>query len=232
MSVYGDALLASFEWLNKTEVAEQIAKMREGRLEARDKLLNSISRGIVKMAISFSKGSRGALAVDDMIQEGIIGAYTAIDRFDPTSKASLYGYALSLPSRNSPAGYVFEAMKQASRRSNVVPTSIAEMKLGKFAFTCGYDSPARDDSKLTVQDITPDISTIGVADHKLLAIKLNNLIAKAKLDRQSKDFEILMKMTESDEVTLQEVADLYGNCREGIRKNYSKTLSKLRAVAV
>ncbi|MDI9636669.1 RNA polymerase sigma factor RpoD/SigA [Kamptonema cortianum] len=76
--------------LTKQEEIELTLAARNGSVEARERLIESNIRLVINLARSYNSH---AIPLEDLIQEGVIGLMTAVDRFDPTRGFRFSTYA-------------------------------------------------------------------------------------------------------------------------------------------
>lgn len=81
----------NFEVLSKEESIELAKKAQSGDKKAREKLVNSSTRFVVKYAHQFSGYN---VPIEDLIQEGNMGVIKAIDKFNPDFGYSFLTFAV------------------------------------------------------------------------------------------------------------------------------------------
>jgi len=114
--------IGQYSLVTRQEEIELAAEIDKGSEEARQKLIRSNLRLVVKIAHDF-KG-RG-LPLLDLISEGNIGLVRAVEKFDPSKGAKLSSYA---------AWWIKQAMRRAlanQSRTIRVPVQSAS-KIGKI----------------------------------------------------------------------------------------------------
>jgi RNA polymerase primary sigma factor len=82
--------ISEFPPLSPEEESELAAEVKNGNCAARDRMIRSKLRLVVKIARDYA---HLGVALSDLIAEGNIGLIKAIDRFDPTKGAKLSTYA-------------------------------------------------------------------------------------------------------------------------------------------
>jgi RNA polymerase sigma factor (sigma-70 family) len=94
---YGDSDLADYlatfqdsSSLSDAEFLNLFKKFKQGDVQARDRIINSYLR--LAVSIARTKCGRG-LDMTDMVQEGLLGVWTALEKFLPEKKARLITYA-------------------------------------------------------------------------------------------------------------------------------------------
>ena len=114
--------IGQYPLISTEEEAALALKIAEGDQEARDTLIRSNLRLVVKIAHDF-KGM--GLPLQDLISEGNIGLMRAVEKFDPTKGAKLSSYA---------AWWIKQAMRRAlanQARTIRIPVQSAS-KIGKI----------------------------------------------------------------------------------------------------
>lgn len=101
--------ITSYPLLSDQERLELIKLTKEGNSKAREKLINSNLRLVVKPAYKYSK-SLNHLQVLDLIQAGNEGLIKAIDNYNPSLGTALSTFAMSYIK-----GYILRAINQTER---------------------------------------------------------------------------------------------------------------------
>jgi RNA polymerase sigma-32 factor len=80
--------------LSREEEYETAVAMKKGSRAARDKLINSNLRFVVRRAHTYSGYISKGISLEDIIQQGNIGLAKAADKFDPEKKIKFISYAV------------------------------------------------------------------------------------------------------------------------------------------
>ncbi len=234
------------------------ARIRKGDVEARDRMIRSNLRLVVKIAKDFDGMG---LPLLDMINEGNIGLMRAVERFDPRKGAKLSTYA---------AWWIKQAIKRALANQGKtirLPVHLVDRvakirrtanrlheELGREAteaeiaealgmtrervtelLTASYrpaslDAPMGDDADTQLQDIVPDENSQTAYEDYEAQTRLDLL---RELVGQLDDRELTIirhryGLDGGPERTLEEVGDRFGVTRERIRQIQGSALAKLR----
>lgn len=124
MKCYMDDI-GHFPLINKAEEVILAKLIKEGDMQAREKLIRSNLRLVVKIAHDF-KGM--GLPLQDLVSEGNIGLMRAAEKFDPQKGAKFSSYA---------AWWIKQAMRRAlSEKSKTIRIPIASItKINKIRAT-------------------------------------------------------------------------------------------------
>ena len=79
--------------LSKEEMTELFIRLRNGDLEAKEKLINGNLKLVLSILKSFNNKN---VNLDDLFQVGVIGLIKAIDNFDITYGLKLSTYAVQI----------------------------------------------------------------------------------------------------------------------------------------
>lgn len=234
------------------------ARIRKGDDEARDRMIRSNLRLVVKIAKDFDGMG---LPLLDMINEGNIGLMRAVERFDPRKGAKLSTYA---------AWWIKQAIKRALANQGKtirLPVHLVDRvakirrtanrlheELGREAtdaeiaealgmtrervtelLTASYrpaslDAPVGDDAETQLQDIVPD-ENIQTAYQDYEAQTRLELLRELVAGLDERELTILRYRYGLDggpERTLEEVGNRFGVTRERIRQIQGSALAKLR----
>ena len=252
--------IGQYQLVTPDEEVELAAEIANGSDEARNKLIRSNLRLVVKIAHDF-KGS--GLPLLDLISEGNIGLMRAVEKFDPTKGAKLSSYA---------AWWIKQAMRRAlnnqSRTIRIPIQSAGKMSKIQFARAKLTELYGREptDAEVAAEAKLTERTVCGLRTGKTTTISLNDpiqhgedgemsdLIPDAKsvaLDDIMQDEEVLAQMAdlvsrldEREQAilklrfglngerprTLDEVSQTIGRTRERVRQIQNQALEKLRAM--
>ena len=250
--------IGEYELITPAEEAELAALIKAGSQEARQKLIRSNLRLVVKIAHDF-KG-RG-LSLLDLIAEGNIGLMRAVEKFDPSKGAKLSTYsawwikqsmrrAIANQARTVriPIQSASKLTRVRTARNNLKndlgrePTTkeIAEdtgmsertvSALSKVkSGTISLDAPIRPGEEGRFQDLVPD-DTVQRPDEEVgEAERLNQMLGLLNyLDKREKTvIERRFGLNNFRKHTLEEVSTVIGRTRERVRQIQNQALEKLR----
>ena len=234
------------------------ARIRKGDAEARDHMIRSNLRLVVKIAKDFDGMG---LPLLDMINEGNIGLMRAVERFDPRKGAKLSTYA---------AWWIKQAIKRALANQGKtirLPVHLVDRvakirrtanrlheELGREAtdaeiaealdmtrervtelIAASYrpaslDAPMGDDAETQLQDIVPDENTQTAYEDYEAQTRLD-LLRELVGQLDERELTIIRYRYGLDggpERTLEEVGNRFGVTRERIRQIQGSALAKLR----
>jgi len=234
------------------------ARIRKGDAEARDHMIRSNLRLVVKIAKDFDGMG---LPLLDMINEGNIGLMRAVERFDPRKGAKLSTYA---------AWWIKQAIKRALANQGKtirLPVHLVDRvakirrtanrlheELGREAtdaeiaealdmtrervtelIAASYrpaslDAPIGDDTETQLQDIVPDENTQTAYEDYEAQTRLD-LLRELVGQLDERELTIIRYRYGLDggpERTLEEVGNRFGVTRERIRQIQGSALGKLR----
>ncbi|MBP2070863.1 sigma-70 family RNA polymerase sigma factor [Thermoanaerobacterium butyriciformans] len=168
--------------LTRKEEAELFKRLRNGDKSAKDILVEHNMRLVQKMA---SKLSKPGFEFDDLVQEGLIGLLTAIDKYDYTR-----GYKFSTYSVWYIRQRIQRYMKNTSK-SVRLPIHIQE-KINKVLSTM-YDLEQKNGEKPTVKEIAVEMKLDENTVGKYLKLaesvaSLNQYVDDEKCDAELIDY--------------------------------------------
>lgn len=257
MKVYMQEI-ATYPLIHKGQEVDLAAEIADGSEDARQQLIQSNLRLVVKIAHDF-KGL--GLPLLDLISEGNIGLMRAVDKFDPSKGAKFSSYA---------AWWIKQAMRRAlanqSRTVRIPVQSASKMNKIKYAQNRLYIELGREPtdgeiakrvrlSERTVNTLRkPEMRWISLQDPIQAGENgdFEELIpdrgAKGpdvwvdEADIQKRLQELLAELDERESVvlrlrfglddkapkTLEQVSEAVGRTRERVRQIQSQALAKLR----
>lgn len=206
--------LKDFYVLSPEEERELAKRKSEGDKEAREKLINHNLRLVISVA---KKYRYPGMEFMDLIQEGVIGLMTAIDKFDYTMGFKLSSYAtLSIKRRiwrismhNGDPAAIPEYIKALTYKMHLIEKDYVDAHNGKMP---SYEYLARE---------------MGVTVDKIKLIKKTtrtpvSLDAEVyEDDRDSvslKDTLVSEKLTPEEEIIKQELCKVMRECVDDIKK--------------
>ena len=251
--------IGQFRLVTQKEEAQLAKRIAKGDQEARDILISSNLRLVVKIAHDF-KG-RG-LPVLDLISEGNIGLMRAVEKFDPSKGAKLSSYAawwikqsmrralanqartIRIPVQSaSKIGKIQNAKakltqtlgreptdKEIATEINLTERTVTGLRQGK-ASTISLFDPIQNGAEGEFKDIIPDDKTIAPNDI-IQDDETLQLMMKmvAKLpERERVILKLRFGLDGGKPKTLEEVSHAIGRTRERVRQIQNQALERLRA---
>jgi len=250
--------IGQFPLVSTEEEVELAAQIAQGNQEARNKLIRSNLRLVVKIAHDF-KGL--GLPLLDLISEGNIGLMRAVEKFDPSKGAKLSSYAawwikqsmrralanqartIRIPVQSaskiskiqSARQKLTEEMgreptdKEIAAEVNLTERTVTGLRLGK-ATTISLHDPIQRGEEGEIRDIIPDEKTS--APDELVQdeeILKHMLELTYKLEERERQILALRFGLDGDRPkTLEEVSQHIGRTRERVRQIQNQALDKLR----
>ena len=234
------------------------SKIKSGDQDAREKMITSNLRLVVKIAKEYSNIG---LSLLDLINEGNIGLMKAVERFDPTKGGKLSTYASwwikqsikrALANQSKTIRlpiHMVDRVTQIRRTSTSLaerlgrdPTDdelAAEMDLPVSRIThlkavsqkpASLDSPIGDDDGSTLSEVVPDDKSRSPLEH-LQSKSLIGDISSVLDQLEPREAEIMrlrFGLEGLDPHTLEEVGEKIGVTRERVRQLQQQALRELR----
>ena len=251
--------IGQFRLVTQKEEAQLAKRIAKGDQEARDNLISSNLRLVVKIAHDF-KGL--GLPLLDLISEGNIGLMRAVEKFDPTKGAKLSSYAawwikqsmrralanqartIRIPVQSaSKIGKIQNAKakltqtlgreptdKEIATEINLTERTVTGLRQGK-ASTISLFDPIQNGAEGEFKDIIPDDKTIAPNDI-IQDDETLQLMMKmvAKLpERERVILKLRFGLDGGKPKTLEEVSHAIGRTRERVRQIQNQALERLRA---
>ena len=251
--------IGQFRLVSQKEEAQLAKRIAKGDQEARDILISSNLRLVVKIAHDF-KGL--GLPLLDLISEGNIGLMRAVEKFDPSKGAKLSSYAawwikqsmrralanqartIRIPVQSaSKIGKIQNAKakltqtlgreptdKEIATEINLTERTVTGLRQGK-ASTISLFDPIQNGAEGEFKDIIPDDKTIAPNDI-VQDDKTLQLMMKmvAKLpERERVILKLRFGLDGGKPKTLEEVSHAIGRTRERVRQIQNQALERLRA---
>ena len=251
--------IGQFRLVTQKEEAQLAKRIAKGDQEARDILISSNLRLVVKIAHDF-KGL--GLPLLDLISEGNIGLMRALEQFDPSKGAKLSSYAawwikqsmrralanqartIRIPVQSaSKIGKIQNAKakltqtlgreptdKEIATEINLTERTVTGLRQGK-ASTISLFDPIQNGAEGEFKDIIPDDKTIAPNDI-IQDDETLQLMMKmvAKLpERERVILKLRFGLDGGKPKTLEEVSHAIGRTRERVRQIQNQALERLRA---
>ncbi len=251
--------IGQFRLVTQKEEAQLAKRIAKGDQEARDILISSNLRLVVKIAHDF-KGL--GLPLLDLISEGNIGLMRAVEKFDPSKGAKLSSYAawwikqsmrralanqartIRIPAQSaSKIGKIQNAKakltqtlgreptdKEIATEINLTERTVTGLRQGK-ASTISLFDPIQNGAEGEFKDIIPDDKTIAPNDI-IQDDETLQLMMKmvAKLpERERVILKLRFGLDGGKPKTLEEVSHAIGRTRERVRQIQNQALERLRA---
>ncbi len=202
--------------LSQEETKNLVIQMQQGNQEARQKLITHNLRMVLKIAYQFQNSMK--LPIEDLINIGVFGLIYAIDNYDP-DKGSLS--AIAYPAiKNTYLKYLMytKRQKRNDERDISLQTPVYQNKDGK-------DITLEDTLGDTLADENVSLEDTVIGKIQSEAVKK----VLQKLTKQEREILYLRYgIPDGKTHTLEEIAQMKGITREGVRQAEAKALKKLR----
>ncbi|MCQ2396432.1 MAG: RNA polymerase sigma factor RpoD/SigA [Lentisphaeria bacterium] len=251
--------IGQFPLVNQTEEKKLAKLIAKGDAAARDRLINSNLRLVVKIAHDF-KGM--GLPLLDLISEGNIGLMRAVEKFDPSKGAKLSSYAawwikqsmrralanqartIRIPVQSaSKIGKIQSAKarltqtlgreptdKEIANEINLTERTVTGLRQGK-ASTISLFDPIQSGAEGEFKDIIPDDKTMAPNDivQDDETLGLMMDMVKKLPEREYTILKLRFGLDGEKAKTLEEVSHAIGRTRERVRQIQNQALERLRA---
>lgn len=252
--------IGQFQLISQEEEAVLASKIADGDDAAREALIRSNLRLVVKIAHDF-KGL--GLPLLDLISEGNIGLMRAVEKFDPSKGAKLSSYAawwikqsmrralanqartIRIPVQSATKiGKIQTAKsklvqslgrdptdKEIASEINLTERTVVGLRQGKTSTISIFD-PIQNGADGEFKDIIPDEKTFSPDDIVKDEETLNHMLELiSKLEERERVILNLRFGLQGDKPkTLEEVSISIGRTRERVRQIQNQALDKLRAL--
>ncbi len=250
--------IGQYSLVTPKEEVELAARIAAGDAEARDKLIRSNLRLVVKIAHDF-KGL--GLPLLDLISEGNIGLMRAVEKFDPSKGAKLSSYAawwikqsmrralanqartIRIPVQSASKISKIQAArarlkekldreptdKEIAEEVNLTVRTVSGLRLGKTT-TISLHDPIQHGEDGEFRDIIPDDKSIGPDALVQDAETLRHMLELIDHldDRERRILQLRFGLNGERPRTLEEVSQCIGRTRERVRQIQNQALEKLR----
>ncbi len=251
--------IGQFRLVTQKEEAQLAKRIAKGDQEARDILISSNLRLVVKIAHDF-KGL--GLPLLDLISEGNIGLMRAVEKFDPSKGAKLSSYAawwikqsmrralanqartIRIPVQSaSKIGKIQNAKakltqtlgreptdKEIATEINLTERTVTGLRQGK-ASTISLFDPIQNGAEGEFKDIIPDDKTIAPNDiiQDNETLQLMMKMVAKLPERERVILKLRFGLDGGKPKTLEEVSHAIGRTRERVRQIQNQALERLRA---
>ena len=252
--------IGQFRLITPEEEADLAIKIAEGDQAAREALISSNLRLVVKISHDF-KGL--GLPLQDLIAEGNIGLMRAVEKFDPTKGAKLSSYAawwikqamrralanqartIRIPVQSASKMSKIQTAKtkltqklgreptdqEVAKEINLTERTVAGLRQGR-PLTISIFDPIQTGADGEFQDIIPDEKS-GFPDDIVQDEEMLERMRDLteKLEEREKIILNLRFGLQGDKPkTLEEVSRAIGRTRERVRQIQNQALRKLRAL--
>ncbi len=252
--------IGQFQLISQEEEAVLAMKIANGDADARETLIRSNLRLVVKIAHDF-KGL--GLPLLDLISEGNIGLMRAVEKFDPSKGAKLSSYAawwikqsmrralanqartIRIPVQSATKiGKIQSAKsklvqslgrdptdKEIASEINLTERTVVGLRQGKTSTISIFD-PIQNGADGEFKDIIPDEKTFAPDDIVKDEETLNHMLELiGQLEERERVILNLRFGLQGDKPkTLEEVSISIGRTRERVRQIQNQALEKLRAL--
>jgi len=250
--------IGQYSLVTPQEEVELAARIAAGDAEARDKLIRSNLRLVVKIAHDF-KGL--GLPLLDLISEGNIGLMRAVEKFDPSKGAKLSSYAawwikqsmrralanqartIRIPVQSASKISKIQAArarlkekldreptdKEIAEEVNLTVRTVSGLRLGKTT-TISLHDPIQHGEDGEFRDIIPDDKSVGPDALVQDAETLRHMLELIDHldDRERRILQLRFGLNGKRPRTLEEVSQCIGRTRERVRQIQNQALEKLR----
>ncbi len=251
--------IGQFPLVNQKEEAQLAKRIAKGDKEARDILISSNLRLVVKIAHDF-KGL--GLPLLDLISEGNIGLMRAVEKFDPSKGAKLSSYAawwikqsmrralanqartIRIPVQSaSKIGKIQNAKakliqtlgrdptdKEIANEINLTERTVTGLRQGK-ASTISLFDPIQNGAEGEFKDIIPDDKTVAPNDiiQDDETLSLMMQMVSKLPERERVILKLRFGLDGEKAKTLEEVSHAIGRTRERVRQIQNQALERLRS---
>ncbi|MBR0459891.1 MAG: sigma-70 family RNA polymerase sigma factor [Victivallales bacterium] len=252
--------IGQFPLVSPQEEIELAARIKTGDEHAREKLIRSNLRLVVKIAHDF-KGL--GLPLLDLISEGNIGLMRAVEKFDPSKGAKLSSYAawwikqsmrralanqartIRIPVQSASKISKIQAAKaklaeqlgrdptnnEIASEVNLTERTVMGLVLGK-ATTISLHEPIQHGEDGEYRDIIPDEKSTAPDELVQDEETLTHMLTlTSKLEeRERRILELRFGLNGERTKTLEEVSQTIGRTRERVRQIQNQALDKLKAL--
>ena len=194
----------SKQWINKKDI-----NARNKIVEANLKFVANIAKNYKGLGLSYS----------DLIQEGNVGLFKAIDRFDPDKGYKFISYAVN---------WIKQSILEALNKKN----SLKSVELPNET----YDDIIDDKKDLTINDILLDDVYIDLSDderrHEKDICDITNFLLTGLTSREKYIVCQYNGINEKKPKTLEEIGTNLGITKERVRQINENAMKKMRAHAL
>ena len=250
--------IGQYQLVTPGEEVELAAEIADGSDDARNKLIRSNLRLVVKIAHDF-KGL--GLPLLDLISEGNIGLMRAVEKFDPTKGAKLSSYAawwikqsmrralanqartIRIPVQSASKISKIQAARvklsedfgrdptdaEIAEEVNLTERTVTGLRLGKTT-TISLNDPIQHGEDGEFRDIIPDEKTTSPDEIVQDEEILSHMLELVnRLDeREQAILKLRFGLSGERPRTLEEVSQTIGRTRERVRQIQNQALEKLR----
>ncbi len=250
--------IGQYDLVTPQEEVELAARIANGEQEARQKLIRSNLRLVVKIAHDF-KGL--GLPLLDLISEGNIGLMRAVEKFDPSKGAKLSSYAawwikqsmrralanqartIRIPVQSASKISKIQAARtklaeslgrdptdpEIAKEVNLTERTVTGLRLGKTT-TISLHDPIQHGEDGEFRDIIPDDKTVSPDEIVQDEETLKHMLELIDHldDREQAILNLRFGLNGERPRTLEEVSQTIGRTRERVRQIQNQALEKLR----
>lgn len=212
--------------LSRDEEVKIVKLAKGGCIKAMHALINSITPLIMREAYHWvASGANDGIGVVDLFNEGVLGAYRALETFDETLGFRFGTHAIGVH------GMVKTCMRDAVANSHIIPQSTYYLKKHGALHITELDSPIPNNSHhLTYSDIVADKSNdmdtpveYDMIERDMATIDLNELI-----DRMPDGIEKTTIRKVANGMTMREIASDTKCSRMMPQRNTEKAIATIQ----
>jgi RNA polymerase sporulation-specific sigma factor len=205
----------------KLSTQEELELLKINDARSRQKLIMSIMPLIINQARKLVKVTKQD--VNDLINDGVIGAYKAIDTFDATLGTKWSSYAVGGKSR------VYAEMQESIKNSELIPRSVKDRVDNTYYNVASFDQQITEDGS-TLSDLISDENATdpsSVCDNVLSFNKssLAEVVQRLQNNKYKKTLTLF-----GQGLSCREIGKLCGVSHEMANKNKEKAISELRKI--
>lgn len=229
--------------LSEEEFAILFAEYKKGNIKARDRIIESNLRLVLKVA---SKYVGQGFDLEDLVQEGNLGLFRAIEKFEIErgNKFSTYAYwwimayikkfiigsgILKISQKEVKKEMLFSQCQSYLRvllnrePSNEEIADFSGLDLSEIEKILLYKS-------INLSDITePVVDYSDSVEDQVITVERDRVLSEA-VSTLNPRLALILEQNFGSEMSLQEIGDLMGITRERVRQLKNKALKRLREV--
>lgn len=211
-----------FSLLTVEEERELVKKSWEGDKKARDKLVTSNLKFVVKIANTYKNQG---LDVEDLIMEGNEGLIIAASKFDPSKNNRFITYAVFWIKQ-----YMQKALFESGRKVKIPLNRKDEFNSSKWnmasldaVYTDDEDGDSLGDSIFDERILSPEEEVIRLRQIETVKKEF------CKLNKKEQDvLRMRFGLDGNEEMSLQKISEVLDYTKEGIRKIEQRGLQNLK----
>ncbi|MCK9568017.1 RNA polymerase sigma factor RpoD/SigA [Candidatus Pacearchaeota archaeon] len=242
--------ISQFPILTREQEKELAVRIQKGDLKAKEKLISSNLRFVVKVAKRYRNCG---LPLEDLIAEGNCGLIKAIEKYDPSQNVKLISYAVwwiehtikdSLSCSNNSIRLPYNKIAklqniktyQDEGFSNNAIAEKMKMKIKDIQYLLNVSGVAtslntpisNSESPSEIGDSILDLRSYQELESSLLEESLNSIMDKYLTKKEVDVLKMRFGFYDGNSCGLREIGEKYNLTKEGVRQLQNKALGKLR----